>query len=131
MQETDHADLIKKEKFRKKFFRDLMSWVGTSIVLITMDLFLSGSITWSRFPVFFYGIFMVMQFFRFINVEYFGGDYHEKPKRWHRRNKYEAPVEEAPVEDYSDELLRREEREYADLKEYRKPGKPWKDEDLV
>ncbi len=131
MQESDHNDLIKKEKFRKKFFRDVMSWAGTSIVLIAIDLFLSGSITWSRFPVFFYGIFMVMQFFRFINVEYLGGDYREKPKRRHRKSRYKQTPEDAEVEDYSDELLRPEEREYADLKDYRKPGKLWKDEDLV
>lgn len=120
-------EIEKKEKIRNKFFRDLTSWMGTSVVLLAIDFFLSGGITWSRYPVFFYGIYMVSHVFKYIRAIHFGGDYEDKPSRRKRRRNRD----DQPVEDYSDELLNQEDRELADLKEYRQPGKPWKDEDLV
>ncbi len=131
MLETEQTPLEKKEKFRKKFFRDLTSGIGTIIVLVAINLFLTGGITWSKYPIFFYGIFMLMQFFKFIRVQYFDEDYNERESRRDRRQNRREIDQSQPVEDYSDELLRQEERELADLKEYRQPGKPWKDEDLV
>ena len=40
----------------KKFYKDLASWAGLSVFMIALDLFLSGGISWSKYPVFFWGI---------------------------------------------------------------------------
>ena len=42
-----------------------------------------------------------------------------------------APPAEEKLEDYSDELMNKRDREMANLSDYRQLHKPWKDEDLV
>jgi hypothetical protein len=123
-----YEEVERKAKMQRRFFRDLSSWAGTMIVLIAMDVFLSGGMTWSKFPVFFYSLFMMTRFIKYIRAQRFGGEY---PGRSGRRNRRRLRDNHQEVEDYTDTLLRQEERELADLKEYRQPGKPWKDEDLV
>ncbi len=135
--DTSYDEMEKRDKLRKKFITDLTSWAGTSIVLLAMDFFLSGGMTWSRYPLFFYGIFMLMQFFKFIRIQYAGADYESRRTRRRERKRHrntqheEDPIHSMPVEDYTEVLLRQEERELAELKDYRQPGKLWKDEDLV
>lgn len=131
MHDSIYAEVERKEKIKKKFLRDLTSWAGTLIVIIAMDVFLSGGMTWSKFPVFFYSLFMVTRFFKYIRARNFGDEYPGRSRRRNRKRLANRHEEDQPIDDYSETLLRQDEREMSDLKEYRKVGKPWKDEDLV
>ena len=117
----------------KKFYKNLASWIGTSIFLVALDFFISGGVSWSKYPVFFWGIALVMQFFKVLPLIKMDRAWEAKMKRkFEETHEYNLPAEEK-VPDYSDELLnkKRDEVEMEDLKEYRKLSKPWKDEDLV
>jgi hypothetical protein len=131
MHSSIYEEVERKAIMQRRFFRDLSSWAGTVIVLIAIDVFLGGGLTWSKFPVFFYSLFMMTRFIKYIRAQRFGGEYPGRSGRRNRKRFIAGYQEEQEVEDYSDTLLHRKERELADLKEYRQPGKLWKDEDLV
>jgi len=137
--ESDPEYEIAQKRVRKikKFYKELASWAGTSIFLIALDLFLSGTISWSRYPVFFWGIFLVIEFFKVLPLQKMDKPWEDKMIRKFTRKPISGaqplsiPVEE---EDFSGELLKdheKKEKEYADLTEYRKLKKPWEDKDLV
>jgi len=128
----------KRIKKIKAFYKDLSSWAGTSIMLIGLNLFLSGNITWAKYPVIIWGIFIAAEVFNIIRLQYLDKEWEERQmRRFTGRSRNTAPVR--PIresatstnEDYSNDLLHQEERELADLSQYRKAGKAWKDEDLV
>ena len=135
-QETDAATLEAQKRVKKikKFYKDLASWAGTSVFLIAIDLFISGGITWSKWPVFFWGIVLVMQVFEVIRLQRMDKNWEERMLKKHSRPSSLPDPESQKDEDYSDDLLRdpdEPEKEKADLSEFRKLKSPWKDEDLV
>lgn len=133
----DKVQLEAEKRVRKikKFYKELYSWIGTSIVLIAIDLFFSGGITWSKFPVFFWGITIVYQFFEVLHLQKLDRQWEDKMMRKFLKKEPDGALEEPEkTDDYSDELLHNEqirEKELADLSDFRKVKKPWKDEDLV
>ena len=133
--ETDvlRLEAQKRAKKIRKFYRNLTSWASTSFILIAIDIFTSHGLTWSRYPVFFWGIAIAFEFFAIIKMQHMDGDWEEKILRKHSRQTLPDP-DKGKSEDYSEELLRQTEepiKEKADLTEYRKLKRPWKDEDLV
>lgn len=130
----DKATLDAEKRVRKikKFYKELATWAGTSVFLIALDLFLSGGLSWSKYPVFFWGIAIAYQFFQVLRIQKLDREWEEKMVR--KLTKPATRPDEDRVPDYSDELLnnqRVKEKELEDLKEYRTLKKPWKDEDLV
>ena len=139
IQQTENEKLIQDAEKRvrkiKKFYKELASWAGTSIFLIALNLFLSGSISWAKYPVFFWGIAIALQYFNILRLQKLDKDWEQ---RMMRKFTGREPVRSLPSEtkevDYSGELLNNEqvrEKEFADLSEYRKLKKPWEDKDLV
>jgi len=139
IQQTENEKLIQDAEKRvrkiKKFYKELASWAGTSIFLIALNLFLSGSISWAKYPVFFWGIAIALQYFNILRLQKLDKDWEQ---RMMRKFTGREPVRSLPSEtkevDYSGELLNNEqvrEKELADLSEYRKLKKPWEDKDLV
>ena len=119
----------------KKFYKELASWAGTSVFLVALDLFLSGGITWSKYPVFFWGIAIAYQFFTVIRLQKLDKEWENRMMRkFTGKENIPTTTSNPPaLEDYSEELLRNPEpeKEIADLSEYRKLKKPWEDKDLV
>ena len=136
-EDREYREAQKRVEKIKKFYKNLASWAGTSVFLIAVDIFLTGGMTWSRYPVFFWGISILIQFFQFIRLQRMDKNWEERQIRrftgrdYQRRNTSAAEVPGEQQEDYSDELLNQKEREMADLKEYRQLKKPWEDKDLV
>lgn len=126
------SDAEKRVRKIKKFYKELATWAGTSVFLIALDLFLSGGLSWSKYPVFFWGIAIAYQFFQVLRIQKLDREWEKKMVR--KLTKPATRPDEDRVPDYSDELLnnqRVKEKELEDLKEYRTLKKPWKDEDLV
>ena len=123
----------------KKFYKELASWAGISVFLIAMNLFLSGNISWAKYPVFFWGIFLVIEFFQVLRLQRIDKEWEGRMMRKFTGKEHLPPYRsnepaQETSEDYSQELLRpqsEKEKEVADLSDYRKVKKPWKDEDLV
>ena len=135
-QETDAATLEAQKRVKKikRFYKNLASWAGTSVFLIAIDLFMSGGITWSIWPVFFWGISIAMEVFEVIRLQRMDKNWEARMLRKHSGQTALPDPESVNGEDYSDELLRNPkepEKEKADLSEFRKLKRPWKDEDLV
>jgi len=136
--DPEYEEAQKRVRKIKKFYKDLSGWAGTSVFLLALDFFLSGGITWSKYPVFFYGIFVVTQVFNIIRLQRLDKAWEERQMRRYTGRNYSQnaqttlpPSPHEQFEDLSEELLNKEEREMADLTEYRKLNKPWKDDDLV
>ena len=135
--EKDEATLDAEKRVRKikKFYKELASWAGASVFMIALDLFLSHGITWSKFPVFFWGISLVWQFFEVLRLQKLDKQWEDRMmKKFLDKDSAKGITEGDKPEDYSGELLNNEEvreKELANLSEYRKVQKPWKDEDLV
>lgn len=133
----DKAQIEAEKRVRKikKFYKELASWAGASVFMIALDLFLSGGITWSKFPVFFWGITLVWQFFEVLRLQKLDKQWEDRMMRKFLDKESDKRLGESDKqEDYSGELLKNEEireKELANLAEYRKVQKPWKDEDLV
>lgn len=123
----------------KRFYKGLLSWITTSIILIAINMFTGGGITWAKWPIFFWGISILMQAFEVIRLQ-------RHDKQWEKRQLEKQlgttlPSDYVPMtimpdektEDYSEELLNKEKpiREQADLSEVRKLARPWKEDDLV
>ena len=134
--DPEYENAQKRVRKIKKFYKELASWAGTSIFLVALDFFLSGGITWSKYPVFFWGIFMVIEFFKVLPLQKMDKQWEDNMiKKFTRKPALTEPSSiPVPEKDFSEALLReneKEEKEYADLTEYRKLKKPWEDEDLV
>jgi len=123
----------------KRFYKGLLSWITTSIILIAINIFTAQGITWAKWPIFFWGISILIQAFEVIRLQ-------RHDKNWEKRQLEKQlgttlPADYVPMtvmpdektEDYSEELLNKEKpaREQADLSEVRKLTRPWKDDDLV
>lgn len=138
-EELSYKEAEKRVRKIKKFYKDLAGFAGTSFFLLAFDFFLSGSITWSKYPVFFYGIFVLADVFNVIRLQRLDKTWEERQIRRFTNAPKPQPIpqqvlhenSERPIADYSDELLRREDQEFPDLKEFRKVNRPWKEEDLV
>lgn len=130
-----HFEAEKRVKKIKKFYKELASWAGASVFMIALDLFLSHGITWSKFPVFFWGITLVWQFFEVLRLQKLDKEWENKMMRKFMDQTPDRALPESGGQmDYSEELLNKErirEEEMADLSDFRKVKKPWKDEDLV
>jgi hypothetical protein len=134
-QDEMKLDAEKRVKKIKKFYKELASWAGASVFMIALDLFLSHGITWSKFPVFFWGITLAWQFFEVLRLQKLDKEWEDKMMRKFLDKKSgNNSVNTDKAVDYSEELLHNQEvreKELANLAEYRKVQKPWKDEDLV
>lgn len=118
----------------KKFYKNLASWAGTSVFLLAIDLFMNHGITWSKYPVFFWGIAIAMQLFEVIRLHYMDNDWEEKMVKKQIDRQSNSNVRQQETPDYSKDLLHdhsQAEKEVADLTEFRKVKKTWRDEDLV
>lgn len=136
--DPEYDEAQKRVRKIKKFYKDLAGWAGTSLFLLALDLFLSGGISWSKYPVFFYGIFVISEVFDIIRLQRLDKDWEDRQMRRFTGRSAPKHLQNNPTnhdadepEDYTGELLNRQEREVADLAEYRKLQKPWKEEDLV
>lgn len=136
--DPEYEEAQKRVRKIKKFYKDLAGWAGTSVFLLALDFFLSGGITWSKYPVFFYGIFVLMQVFHIIRLQRLDRSWEERQMRRFTGRSHSGNVpgnrlenQEEQLEDYSDDLLNRKDREMEDLSEYRRLKRPWKDDDLV
>ncbi len=132
-QDTDAATLEAQRRVNKikKFYKSLASWASTSVFLVAIDLFTSHRITWSVFPVFFWGISIFMQLFQILRLQYMDKEWED---RMMKKQLGQSTLSDPVQEDYSGDLLRKPGdpvKEKADLTEFRKLKKPWKDEDLV
>jgi len=136
-EDREHKEAQKRVEKIKKFYKNLASWAGTSIFMLALDFFLTGGITWSKYPVFFWGITIVIDVFQIIRLQRMDKNWEERQMRRFTGRNYQprkttsAELPGSQQEDYSDELLHQQEREMADLKEYRQLKKPWEDKDLV
>lgn len=128
--EAEYREAEKRLKKIKSFYKNLANWAGVSLFLLALDYFLSGGISWSKFPVFFWGISLLMQVFQVIRLQRMDKSWEERQMRRFTGRSISGSNSNNP-EDYSDELLNRKERQMDDLKEYRTAGKPWNDKDLV
>lgn len=118
----------------KKFYKSLASWAGTSVFMIAIDLFTTHRITWSIFPVFFWGIAIVLQFIKVLPLLRMDKEWEDRMLRRQLGQTALPDPDQVEGEDYSEELLRGPNdpvKEKADLTEFRKLKRPWKDEDLV
>lgn len=136
IQEKDQAtrEAQKRVDKIKKFYKNLTSWAGTSFFLIAINLFMTHSITWSKFPVFFWGIAIAMQFFEILRLQRMDRSWEDRMLKKQLDRQALPNSNPSETEDYSEDLLRRRdqpEMEKADLSSFRKLKKPWKDEDLV
>jgi len=132
-QDKVHEDAEKQLRKVKKFYKELASWAGMSVFMLALDLFLSGGISWSKYPVFFWGITLAYQYFNILRIQRMDRQWEEKMLKKFK-GQDQDPDDFPSEKDYSEELLRNDrarEKEMADLSEYRKLKKPWKDEDLV
>ena len=136
--DQEQEDAQKRVKKIKKFYKELASWAGTSIFLIALNLFLSGSISWAKYPVFFWGITLVYQYFQVLRYQRLDKEWERKMMRkFTGRNERVKSIESTDseplsTEDYTEELLRdKPEKEPANLSDYRTLKKPWEDKDLV
>jgi hypothetical protein len=136
-EDREYRDAQKRVEKIKKFYTQLASWAGSSAFMIALDIFLSGGLTWSRYPVFFWGIAILTQVFQIIRLQRMDKNWEERQIRrftgrnYTRRNTSTVEIPQEKQEDYSDDLLHQQEREMADLSEYRKLKRPWEDKDLV
>lgn len=131
LEDQESLEIKKRVRKIRKFYKELITWGATSIVLIAINLFVSGSITWAKYPVFFWGIAILIQFIAILRMRHFSRQWEDKMVR-KLAGEGGTGTSEAP--DYSEELLQNEhikEKEPAPLSEYRTLRKPWKDEDLV
>ncbi len=128
--DVEYREAEKRLKKIKSFYKNLANWAGVSLFMLALDYFLSGGISWSKFPVFFWGISLLMQVFQVIRLQRMDKSWEERQMRRFTGRSISGSNSNNP-EDYSDELLNRKERQMDDLKEYRTAGKPWNDKDLV
>jgi len=135
----EYMEAQKRVRKIKRFYKGLASWAGTSLFLLALNLFTTGGISWAKFPIFFWGISLLIQAFEVIRLQ-------RHDKEWEKRQLEkqlgrQLPSDYVPItvmpeektEDYSDDLLNKEKpvREPMDLSEVRKLQRPWKDKDLV
>jgi hypothetical protein len=139
--DPEYYEAQKRLKKIKGFYKNLANWAGVSIFLLAINFFTTGGITWAKFPVFFWGLSIVMQVFEIIRLQRMDKDWEDRQMRRFtsgRRSGHGSlslPETDEALTDYSvDEALpplKNQEKEKADLSTYRKLAKPWKDEDLV
>jgi len=135
----EYMEAQKRVRKIKRFYKGLASWIGMSLFFLAFNLFTSGGIGWAKYPIFFWGISILIQAFEIIRLQR-----HDKALEKRQLEKQlgtTLPSDYVPMtvmpeekqEDYSDDLLNKEKpvREPADLAEVRKLARPWKDGDLV
>lgn len=131
-EDPEYLAAEKRVRKIKKYYKHLAEWAGTSIFLMALDYFLSGGISWSKYPVFFWGITLVIQFFEILRLQKMDKAWERKQmERFTGRSLPADTNTSPPLEDYSEDLLNQKDREMANLSDYRKINKPWKEEDLV
>lgn len=137
--DQEYLEAQKRVKKIRNFYKNLASWAASSVFMVALDLFLSGGITWSKFPVFFWGISLVFDFFQVLRLQRLDKEWEKKQLKKligrdhplpQQKSEPDQPAQE-PLEDYSEELLNQQDREMEKLSDYRKLQRPWKDEDLV
>ena len=128
--EAEYREAEKRLKKIKSFYKNLANWAGVSLFMLALDYFLSGGISWSKYPVFFWGISLVIDVFQVIRLQRMDKSWEDRQMRRFTGRTISRSNSDNP-EDYSEELLNKKERQMDDLKEYRTAGKPWNDKDLV
>lgn len=126
--EAEYREAEKRLKKIKNFYKNLANWAGVSLFMLALDYFLSGGISWSKYPVFFWGISLVIDVFQVIRLQRMDKSWEDRQMRRFTGRTIGGSNSNHP-EDFSEELLNRKEME--DLREYRKAEKPWNDKDLV
>lgn len=130
LSDAEYREAEKRLKKIKSFYKNLANWAGVSLFMLALDFFMTGGITWSKYPVFFWGISILMQVFEVIRLQRMDKSWEQRQMSRLTGRPMSTSNNENP-EDYSDELLNQKGREMEDLREYRKAGKPWNDKDLV
>ena len=130
-EDSEYTDALKRVKKIKSFYKNLASWAGVSIFLLALDFFMSGGFTWSRYPVFFWGLSIIPQLFQVIRLQKLDKTWEQRQLRRFTGRAIPEDTTSPPLEDYSEELLNQKDREMSELPDYRKVSKPWKEEDLV
>jgi len=130
-EDPEYQDALKRVKKIKSFYKNLASWAGVSIFLLALDFFMSGGFTWSRYPVFFWGLSLIPQLFQVIRLQKLDRGWEQRQMRRFTGRAIPEDTTSPPLEDYSEELLNQKDREMSELSDYRKVSKPWKEEDLV
>jgi hypothetical protein len=130
-EDPEYKEALKRVRKIKHFYKNLASWAGVSILLIALDFFINGGFTWSRYPVFFWGLSLIPQLFQVIRLQKFDNTWEQRQIRRFTGRAIPEDTPSPPLEDYSDELLNQKDREMSELSDYRKINKPWKEEDLV
>ena len=131
-EDPDYVAAQKRVRKIKYFYKELSGWASVSIILLGMDFFLSGGITWSKYPVFFYGLFILAEAVKIIRLQRLDKAWEARQLQKFTGRRIQPQEEDAlPGEDYSETLLRENEKEPANLSDYRKLNKPWKEDDLV
>ncbi len=135
----EYIEAQKRVRKIQRFYKKLASWAGVSLFLLALNIFTTGSLSWAKFPIFFWGISLLIQAFEVMRLQ-------RHDKEWEKRQLEKQlgrtlPYDYVPMtvmpeekqEDYTDELLHHENpvREPVDLTEVRKLARPWKDKDLV
>lgn len=136
----DSPEVVRKRLQKiKKFRKDVTSWASTAVILVGLNLIISGSLSWAKYPVGIWGLIVLAGLFDFIRLK-------REQREWELRQMLKQSTQPGSVqspqaqyvpvvqtEDYSGQLMKSEEEleSYETLKEVRKLSRPWKDEDLV
>lgn len=116
-------DYRKREKKINKYVKDLFKWISVSIMLVALNIFLVGGLTWAKWPVGIWGIVLLSQGVEIYRLYKLNKIYQQR--RW-QQGSYSHPANEP---DYSDELMNPKKRK--EKESVYRDGKNWKDEDLV
>lgn len=122
----------KREQKIRKFFKELTQWASTSVILVGINLFVSGGFTWAKWPVVIWGIVVAAHSIEVLRHYKLNRDWERRRLQDIHRASTTLPEKADAVDtpDYSEDLLdARPERER--LSEYRELQKPWREDDLV
>jgi len=113
-------DAKKRIKKKRKFFNELASYVGTSLFLIGLNVFVTKGYMWAWWPVGIWGVSLIFKAFGLI--------VNDKTSEWERK----AVRKEIESMGYDPDLYEDEELDLEELVEKRKMKKPlYRDNDLV
>ena len=80
--EKEYQDAQKRIRKIEKFYKELTQWAGVSVLLMGMNYFLSGGITWSAYPVVIWGLVVLSQVFNVLRLLRLQKEWREK-QRYH------------------------------------------------
>jgi len=116
-----YREAEKRVKAKKKFYNELLAYVGTSVLLLFINLFTSGSYLWSLWAIVPWGITMVLKGIKVHTAK--------TTSEWERREmRKELRAMGKDPDDYLDDEL---ELRDLDREELDMPSKGYRNSDLV